>query len=255
MDALSFQSSHLYTGILVGLFVAIFAYGSIESLDNVNRSFIIRSVPIWTFLGQAAGISVAIPLVWIPSFLWFNSSKNLKVNGNTSDFFGLKMVFFGICLFTLSCLSIDTFPGKREKMLSIMIFNVTPVLIPFLWIFPRFLIPQTKLEAGSRYLDKKISIYTFFAGMITMWYFYVLKEFIAIGMPFGEIFDLMRKGLSGGVVGKENAALFLLGDCASLLISMFVFDCVQNGFKVGAIVRFMVLSVFFSPGSAFFIKR
>jgi len=250
IDSFYFKSGSLYTGILVGLYAAIFAFASVESLDR-RRNFFIRYLPIWAFLCQGIGVSVSTPLIWIPAYL-LKDVKVSKTHGNTSDFFGLKMVYLGVGLFVLSSLSIAMFPGNTDLMVkSIMIFNVAPFLIPLLWILPRLIIPQTRIVPGKWYMEGKIEIYSFFSGIVTMFYWMSVKEFMVAGMPFDEIWGIMK---GTNPMSSAGAALFLLLDCASLLVSLFLLDCVLNGFNVVKILRFIVFSVVLSPGTAFLLS-
>jgi len=250
-DALKVKSSQFFGGIITPLFIVAFVFGSIESLDD-QRSLFVRFVPFWTFLSQILGVSVAFPLVWLPAF-WSKSGQSPKVTGSKSDYISLKLITLCGLIFTGNCLSLVSFKEVHKLNWAITLFNVAPFLLPFIWMIPRWVMPKKmRQEPGNRYVLNKIKIYYFFAGLTTMYYFLSWKDFSLDGMPSKELFALFAAIPNRHLIPvAHQAALFLLIDTLGILISLFLLDFVENGYSVIKALKFIVVSIFMSPATAF----
>jgi len=252
-NAFKFKSTQLITGALMGLFVAVFAMGSVESLDS-SKSFLVRFVPFWGFMCQALGVSVSFPLIWMTAY-WMVPGRGRKTQGTIADFLSIKLITIGILLFAINCLSILAFENVMMKNWSITIFNLAPLIIPFIWLIPRKLIPHTRIEPGNKYVTSKIKLYYFLAGITTMFYYMAWKDFILLGSPFDEVFQIFGAIFNRHTIPvAKQPALFLMVDFLSLLTSAFIFDFIENKLNLLKSLKFILLSILLSPGTAFLLN-
>jgi len=191
-------------------------------------------------------------LVWLPAF-WSKSGQSPKVAGSKSDYISLKLITLCGLIFTGNCLSLVSFKEVHKLNWAITLFNVAPFMLPFIWMIPRWVMPKKmRQEPGNRYVLNKIKIYYFFAGLTTMYYFLSWKDFSLEGMPFKDLFELFAAIPNRKLIPvAHQAALFLLIDTLGILTSLFLLDFVENGYSVIKALKFIVVSIFVSPATAF----
>jgi len=185
---------------------------------------------------------------------WLSSNER-KINGTKADYISLCFIFMCTTLFTFICFSLTSLTNVDTLNMAISIFNAAPVVLPLTWIISRMIMPNMRLEPGSSYVQQKIYLYYFVAGLTTMFYFTGLRDFSLKGFPMNELYSLFGAILNRHTVSVSlQPAIFLLIETISLSTSVFFFDFIENGGKISSSIKYIFLSILLSPGTAFLLS-
>ncbi|KAJ3410814.1 hypothetical protein HDV05_003209 [Chytridiales sp. JEL 0842] len=146
------QTDKLYgqisMGLLAGPFLSILLLVGIESTRQHKSYTPLSSFALFGTLAQFIGVSIAFPLVWLPSFLTFYKAPTTQSPpaplGPSAK---IGRITIGIILFMGVCVVLGRTTGSTYHVM-LVVFQYFPILLPVIWSKP-LLSSASKQPAGA----------------------------------------------------------------------------------------------------------
>ncbi|KAJ3081791.1 hypothetical protein HDU99_004651 [Rhizoclosmatium hyalinum] len=253
------DNRQIFGGIMALLF-PVAAFVALESSRSSTRGPS-SSFGLLATLWQMLGISVILPLLWLPSFAWSQTAvlatdpKNFsKVSlGSTAI---LHRQAFGVLLWTVISLLLDWAPKIYYNEL-ILLFQYVPTVVIVLWA--PFALSETARHRSTTIPEAQKSsgraneIYGLFGLLsVVIYSYYVLVPFASM-----TVSELCQFLLSLPAEHEKLMDWFLIGEWASVTISLSVL-VVSESLALGqngilALVLFLAFGVVIGHGTSFMV--
>ncbi|KAH8552639.1 hypothetical protein BGW37DRAFT_489718 [Umbelopsis sp. PMI_123] len=255
---------------LLALFGVVLAFFAMEGSRTRTRFTLLALTPLFGMLSNLIGVSVAVPLVWIPCYEWFASGmpagkrnvlqENIQPGRAAAILVSTLIFYVGPTVFMFLNLE----QSMHENVIAAWQFApmfVSPVaalLTPvFHWV--ALSTPQTSgddklFKARWRTIQSKSTvetIYLFSMGLGVIVHYGIIVYAAFNGVPLLESFWKLANFSTDPVLsspenlGTTVCAYFLLGDLVVLSAALAFFSLLEDG--VSGVLAYIVATVVLGP--------
>ncbi|KAJ3043275.1 hypothetical protein HDV00_005278 [Rhizophlyctis rosea] len=236
------------------IFIVFFGCFPIFALESSRSST--RLVASWfaihALLFQTLGISVTVPLLWLPSYILASKKVPGPLSRPVVLAVGVATIAFAFVVYGLLSTSLGhPGPFNLPQTHFISAFNVDPLLIPIFWVpvkyALKFFSPATKRSALSG-SGSAIGLYTVIGVVLFIAHWYFMYSFFVVGSAnsgkgWGDVWAVVVNP-----EGSQLAAHFLVVDAVVLWLSMVLWFALEEGlFAAVASVGMLLVA---GPGTA-----
>ncbi|KAJ3410815.1 hypothetical protein HDV05_003210 [Chytridiales sp. JEL 0842] len=268
-----FMDAFRYPSYTVGNFVAQLIFSTFAGIlllvaieaSRSSAKLAAKSTAFVAFVSQALGASIAIPFVWLPS--WLYSYAYVPASKRTPLAQPTVLLRTAVAVGVFLIISIVMIAVKPETPTSehpltyfVLIFLYWPIVMPIVWT-PITPTPTTltKAETLKRAIQSSTTarkIYSSATGVLTILYIFTVQVYwrnISVlgykSNPLEPIWNLFNDAfLLGTAAPNTLPAYFLLVDTLSLVVTMTIWVAHEGGVK--SMAAFLVGCVFIGPGAA-----
>lgn len=262
LDAI--QTSPLSKLVVQTLLSAVLAFLVIASIESTRRSalWFVKWLPLTVLIGHIVGLSVAVAILWLPSFILTQTPMAAKTRSYPPlrpSLVYLIGLLQGLTLVVCYLLVETGYESKSSEFL-VLLFNSVTVLLPFCWIpvavglhaaFGPLVLQQDVRKNGSNAAN---AVYEIYSVILAGYWAYSLWVYVSPYLSDGY-FDKIGIDISQllfattpSVANAFAATRFMLLEIPALILSLSVWAYYEEG--LAHAIYMLAGCLLIGPGSA-----
>lgn len=239
-QGLASEDGRWVSGYTVSLLLSVSAFMAVEG-SRFKSGWFLSLLPLHLLLVQLAGVSVIVPLVWIPAYFLYAGG-----NREPSHIWKKKVSLLrvGAIAFFLMLLQLNSiglfFPFESSgHEIACLLFQVLPPILSLCWLA----FPTTEKTSQQQGHKGVVALHLLHAGAGIVWHLIAILYVIRDPELPARVFTLLRSWAS-----NEFTTYFLLVDGLVLFLAFLYLASVEDGIQIGMFV--LIASVVFGPAFA-----